>query len=123
MKEGYQSSKKQDLKVVKKKSNILDTKPSSKRSTAESASSNATGGGGDSLDALLSSLPAPGMTPEQMQKFDDLAMEVHKLKAIVLKHEIRIRDLEKTLATNNITLDTTLDLDESSSRTNNGETH
>lgn len=124
MKEGYQSTKKQDLKVVKKKSNILDTKPTSKRSTTDGesvSSGNASGGGGggDSLEALLSSLPAPGMTSEQTQKFDELAMEVHKLKAIVLKHEIRIRDLEKTLTSNNIKLDT----DESSRTTNNGETH
>ncbi|KAH9413710.1 Coronin-1C [Dermatophagoides pteronyssinus] len=126
LKEGYQSTKKQDLKVVKKKSNILDTKPTSKRSTTDgesvssgNASGGGGGGGGDSLEALLSSLPAPGMTSEQTQKFDELAMEVHKLKAIVLKHEIRIRDLEKTLTSNNIKLDT----DESSRTTNNGETH
>lgn len=120
LKEGYQSTKKQDLKVVKKKSNILDTKPASKRSTADGESSAVTGssGGGDSLDALLSSLPPPGMTPEQLQKFEELANEVHKLKAIVLKHEIRLRDTEKALAAHNITLDT-----DESSRTNNGETH
>lgn len=42
-----------------------------------------------------SPLPPPGMTPQQLQKMEELMSEVNKLKAIVLKHEVRIRDLEK----------------------------
>lgn len=40
-------------------------------------------------------LPPSGMTAVQAQKMEDLISEVNKLKAIVLKHEVRIRDLEK----------------------------
>lgn len=39
------------------------------------------------------------MTAVQAQKMEELISEVNKLKAIVLKHEVRIRDLEKKVET------------------------
>ena len=86
LKEGFQSTKKQDLKVVKKKPNILDKMPSKK---------SASGGVKDEPSPPSSPLPPSGMTAIQAQKMEDLISEVNKLKAIVLKHEVRIRDLEK----------------------------
>lgn len=86
MKEGYQSTKK-ELKVVKKKPNILDKMPVKKTASSGSKDSSPSPPG--------SPLPPPGMTPEQAQKMEDLITELNKLKAIVLKHEVRIRDLEK----------------------------
>ena len=46
-----------------------------------------------------SPLPPSGMTAVQAQKMEELISEVNKLKAIVLKHEVRIRDLEKKVET------------------------
>lgn len=99
----YQSTKKQDLKVVTKakpKSNVLDKMPGKK----------AAGGRDDSsMDTSEPAAPPPpaGMTASQAQKMEELVNEVNKLKAIVLKHEVRIRDLEKKVdvATNGETGD------------------
>lgn len=98
LKEGYQSTKKQDLKVVAKakaKSNVLDKKRTGSGSGGGGGAS--AGKGGDSMDASppASPLPPSGMTAGQAQKMEELINEVNKLKAIVLKHEVRIRDLEK----------------------------
>ena len=41
------------------------------------------------------------MTAEEKDKFNELMMEVNKLKAIVLKHEVRIRELEKVTGQSN----------------------
>ena len=88
LKEGYQSTKKQDLvKVVKKaKPNVLDKMPARK-------------GKDGSPSPPSSPLPPAGMTAVQAQKMEELINEVNKLKAIVLKHEVRIRDLEKKVET------------------------
>lgn len=84
----YQSTKKQDMKVVTKakaKSNVLDKMPGKKT------------GGDSAMDTSEPAAPPPpaGMTASQAQKMEELVNEVNKLKAIVLKHEVRIRDLEK----------------------------
>lgn len=70
----------------------------------------------------VSPLPPPGMTPEQQQKVDELERELHKMKAIVLKHEVRIRDLEKTLVTHGISLATDQNEAHSKDVKNNGDT-
>lgn len=72
MKDGYIPAKKQELKV-NKKPNILDKMPAK---TAALAASNA---------------------DSSLQKFEEMMEEIRKLKATVLKHEVRIRDLEKRL--------------------------
>lgn len=117
MKEGYQSTKKQDLKVVKKKSNILDKAP------ARKTVSDKTDGGAGANDDDVAPLPPAGMTAQELQKMEDLMLEMNKLKAIVLKHEVRIRDLEKTLTANGITLSSDNENDSGkTNRTNNGDT-
>ncbi|KPM06481.1 coronin-like protein 3 [Sarcoptes scabiei] len=116
LKEGYQSSKKQELKVVKKKSNVLDKAPARKTTSSDDGGSY----DGPAEPKIVS--PPPGMTPQQLQKFEEMCQEVNKLKAIVLKHEVRIRDLEKTLATNGIAL-TTDEQNDKAGRTNNGDAH
>lgn len=93
LKDGFQSTKKEALaKVVKKKPNVLDSRPSH-----SSSSGSKKGSAKDSPPA--SPLPPAGMTEQQQTKMDELIGEVNKLKAIVLKHEVRIRDLEKRVDT------------------------
>ncbi len=80
---------------AKAKSNVLDKK---RTGSGSGGGGGASGGkGGDSMDASppASPLPPSGMTAGQAQKMEELINEVNKLKAIVLKHEVRIRDLEK----------------------------
>ncbi|XP_023221866.1 coronin-1C-like isoform X2 [Centruroides sculpturatus] len=72
LKDGYIPAKKQELKVTKKP-NILDKMPAK--------NSNVSAGTADSSN----------------QKMDEMVEEVRKMKATLLKHEIRIRDLEKML--------------------------
>lgn len=74
---------------AKAKSNVLDKK--------RTGSGGGASAGKDSMDASppASPLPPSGMTAGQAQKMEELINEVNKLKAIVLKHEVRIRDLEK----------------------------
>lgn len=68
LKEGYKP-KKQEFKLSKSKSNILDKMPT-KAAQKETVS---------------------------QDKLDDVMEEIRKLKSIVLKQEVRIRDLEKKL--------------------------
>lgn len=117
MKEGYQSTKKQDLKVVKKK-NILDKAP-----VRKTVSDKNDGGVSTNDEQDVAPLPPAGMTAQELQKMEDLMLEMNKLKAIVLKHEVRIRDLEKTLTANGITLSSDNENDSGkTNRTNNGDT-
>lgn len=74
---------------MKKKPNILDKMPSKKSSESKDSNSS----------PPSSPLPPSGMTAVQAQKMEELISEVNKLKAIVLKHEVRIRDLEKKVET------------------------
>lgn len=108
LKDGYEATKKQDFKQVAKKSKSKLPEKKTQQSAAsnrrdekdEETSSVSL----ENMEAMLASLPPPGMTKEQTQKFDDLCTEVNKLKAIVLKHEVRIRELERTLTVNGISL-------------------
>jgi hypothetical protein len=38
---------------------------------------------------------SPALTAAQVQRVDELVSELQKMKAIILKHEVRIRELEK----------------------------
>lgn len=76
--------------MVKKKPNILDKMPAKKTASAEKDGS---------PSPPHSPLPPSGMTAAQLQKMEELVGEVNKLKAIILKHEVRIRDLEKANGT------------------------
>ncbi|RWS28755.1 coronin-like protein 3 [Leptotrombidium deliense] len=86
LREGYQPSKKAELKVTqKKKPNVLD-KTVVKKQTPSAASKEATPSpppGSPSLNSALNS------------RVEELVSELQKMKAIILKHEVRIRDLEK----------------------------
>lgn len=78
------------MKVVTKakaKSNVLDKMPG-KKAGCDSAMDTSSGSPAEPL-------PPSGMTASQAAKMEELVNEVNKLKAIVLKHEVRIRDLEK----------------------------
>lgn len=51
---------------------------------------------GNSLNSLPIELKLAHKANEEMStKITELSSELHKMKAIVLKHEVRIRDLEK----------------------------
>ncbi|CAG0881182.1 unnamed protein product [Darwinula stevensoni] len=77
------STKKEALQVTKKKPNVLDKMPS--RSSAASS--------GDSEEVPVQ--PAvPAVTEKQ---FKDVTNEIKKLKAVIVKHENRIRSLEAKL--------------------------
>lgn len=82
LKGGYtSSSKKKELKVVKKP-NILDT------------------GSNRSQQKEVEPTEAPDAAPVSNvsnEKLDEILMEMSRLKRTVVKHEIRIRDLEKLL--------------------------
>lgn len=72
LKGGYTPSKKADFKVTKK-SNILDKMPAK-------------------------TVPVAAPSPEINQKFDDITEDIRRLKLTILRHENRIRELEKRLA-------------------------
>ncbi|CAL8129858.1 unnamed protein product [Orchesella dallaii] len=90
LKEGYQSSTKKELKVSKK-ANILDKRSAGKPSPVGG------GGGGsggsepthDDFDDL-----SLAQTVSTLKMIEDMQDEIRKLKAIVVKHEKRIRVLE-----------------------------
>lgn len=116
LRDGYQPTKKTELlKVAKSKSkpkpNILDKMPAKKQLS---------GGSKDSTPSPPAS-PSPHVTAVNAvltQRVDELSSELHKMKAIILKHEVRIRDLEKKVEhgfndTNNI---------QNNETNNNGET-
>ncbi|XP_074595101.1 protein coronin [Brevipalpus obovatus] len=84
LKEGRVQSKKAEIRAPVKKPNILDKKPVKK--LTPSASKEAT--------------PSPPGSPllatsgAATQRLEELTSELKKMKAIILKHEVRIRDLE-----------------------------
>lgn len=86
LKEGYQPSKKSDMKSTKKP-NILDKGPAKKQLSANASKDNTPSPPGS---------PAPALTSALNQRIEELVSELQKMKAIILKHEVRIRDLEKT---------------------------
>lgn len=103
LKEGYQPTKKQDLKVSKKKPNVLDKMPAKMQLSSS-------GGSKDSTPSPPGS-PSPGISSAVSQRVEELVSELNKLKAIILKHEVRIRDLEKKVdQQNNDTNDNAVDV-------------
>jgi len=84
LKEGYQPTKKTELQKAKAKPkpNILDKAPIKKANSKESSPS-------------PPASPAPALTSALTQRIEELVSELQKMKAIILKHEVRIRDLEK----------------------------
>ena len=110
LKEGYRPSKKQDLKVAKKKPNLLDKMPAKKTFSSS-------GGSKESSPSPPAS-PSPAslaISAATTQKVEELMSELNKLKAIILKHEVRIRDLEKKVE------ESASDSQHHNSQTNNGE--
>lgn len=86
LKGGYQPTKKNvELKVNKNKPNVLDKLPTKKLAST---------GSKESTPSPPAS-PSPLVSSALNSKVDELVSELHKLKAIILKHEVRIRDLEK----------------------------
>lgn len=101
LKDGYQPSKKAELKKVvraKPKPNLLD-KPTAKKQSSGASSQ-------EDSDSPPAS-PSPALTSAMNDKILELLSELQKMKAIILKHEVRIRDLEKKSSKNGS--DTTLD--------------
>lgn len=88
LKEGYQPASKKESKVTrdvkKPKPNLLD-KPTAKQT--ERTSSTEPSPPPDS--------PSPAQNSALTQRVDELVSELQKMKAIILKHEVRIRELEK----------------------------
>lgn len=86
LKEGYQPSKKgAETKIVKKpKPNLLD-KPTAKQTERTSSAE----------PSPPPDSPSPAQNSAQTQRVDELFSELQKMKAIILKHEVRIRELEK----------------------------
>lgn len=125
LKEGYQPTKKTEVRVIKKpKPNLLD-KP-----TAKKGSSSATG----SVDASPSPPSSPSgvtgaasaaLTSAMNDRIMELVSELQKLKAIVVKHEMRIRELEKGSSNKTSKTDSGSNLDNvhaAGESNNNGET-
>ncbi|KAI1292171.1 Coronin-1C [Halotydeus destructor] len=101
LKEGYKptATSKGDMKpVAKKKPNILD-KPKLSRNLS----------GSKEASPSPPASPAPVISAAMNQRVEDLVSELHKMKAIILKHEVRIRDLEKKLEQAITTSDGSLD--------------
>lgn len=90
LKEGYQPTKKAEVKQTKKKPNILDKAPVKKQLS----------GSKENTPSPPSS-PGPGSvaTLALNTRVEELVSELQKMKAIILKHEVRIRDLEKKTET------------------------
>jgi len=116
LKEGYQPSKKADMKATKKKPNILDKAPVKKQLS---------GGSKDNSPSPPAS-PSPVVTSALNSRVDELVSELQKMKAIILKHEVRIRDLEKKVELSKTGTESNLDnhgsLQTGSETNNNGET-
>lgn len=88
LKDGYLPSKQQELKVTKKKPNILDKMPANKNTTSKNSSPPPSSPGPNSA-AMSEALTC------QNEKIDLLMDEIKRLKSSVIKHELRIRELEK----------------------------
>lgn len=91
-----QSSKKAEMapKVAPKpKPNVLDKAPALKKVASK-----------ENTPSPPSS-PSPALTNALTQRIEELVSELQKMKAIILKHEVRIRDLEKKVELKNDGLD------------------
>jgi len=97
--QGVEVKKAEDL-VVQKKSNVLDKPVSHKSSTAAAPSGH--GSGGADIDVKKLTMVVMEEVHKQMndiagkqkEKIDELNAEIRKLKAMIVKHESRIRTLE-----------------------------
>jgi len=101
--QGVEVKKAEDL-VVQKKSNVLD-KPVSHHKSSTSAAPGGGGGGhgaGSDIDVKKLTMVVMEEVHKQMndiagkqkEKIDELNAEIRKLKAMIVKHESRIRTLE-----------------------------
>ncbi|KAF4527162.1 hypothetical protein B566_EDAN007187 [Ephemera danica] len=88
LRDGYAPSNKQELKVKRK--NVLDKMPPKRGG----ASSHSSGSRGTDSDGETSAPPSSGVT---MKMVEDMVDEMRKLKAVIVKHETRIRYLEARL--------------------------
>ncbi|XP_054155357.1 coronin-1C-like [Oppia nitens] len=112
LKEGYQPTKNKDLKLAKKKPNLLDKLPAKKQLSSS-------GGSKESTPSPPSSpKPSGGSSGVSNQRVEELVSELNKLKAIILKHEVRIRDLEKKVEESQ-----TDSHNNHNSQQNNGDSH
>ncbi|XP_065336917.1 coronin-6 isoform X1 [Cloeon dipterum] len=86
LRDGYAPSHKKELKVKRK--NVLDKMPPKRGGSTSSMTRSSADSDGDSADA-------PVVQSGVSQKVvDDLMEEIRKLKAMIVKHENRIRSLE-----------------------------
>lgn len=89
LKEGYQPKKKgAETKVAKEVKKPKLEKPAAKQTER-------TGSTEKSTPSPPPESPAPAQNAAQTQRVDELVSELQKMKAIILKHEVRIRELEK----------------------------
>uniref|UniRef100_A0A1I8NSP2 Coronin n=1 Tax=Stomoxys calcitrans TaxID=35570 RepID=A0A1I8NSP2_STOCA len=96
LKGGYVSQSATKSLSVSKKANILNKSAVGTSKSASSATLGSCGGGGSSASNNNSSASAPisGITEKDLR---DITDEIRKLKAIIVKHENRIRALEATI--------------------------
>lgn len=92
------------VKKPKPKPNLLE-KPTAKQQqqqTSQSQQSQSSTGSTTENTPSPPSSPSPNsaVTAAVSQRIDELVSELQKMKAIILKHEVRIRDLEKKALTN-----------------------
>ncbi|XP_076364331.1 coronin-1C-like isoform X1 [Tachypleus tridentatus] len=83
LKEGFVPSRKQEFKVTKK-SNILDKMPKQSTQVASAAS-------------LSHGVVKANLALLQDKKMDELLDEIKKMKGTLIKHERRIRELERKI--------------------------
>ncbi|XP_037796752.1 coronin-6-like [Penaeus monodon] len=93
LKDGYQATQKSELKVTKKKTNILDKMPpTGKVKSEEDGKAVAV-----STEALEKVKEVTKVNDDLRKKIDELQSEMKKFKAVFLKQENRIRVLETKL--------------------------
>merc|ERR1712141_162478 len=108
MGEGVVTKKAEDL-VVSKKSNVLDKPVGHKTSTTTGPAGTSPGNGGGGAAPVSADIDVKKLTmvvmdevhkqmndiaAKQKEKIDELNAEIRKLKAMIVKHESRIRTLE-----------------------------
>lgn len=93
LKDGYQATQKTELKVTKKKTNILDKMPpTGKVKSEEDGKATAL-----SSEALEKVTEVSKVNDDLRKRIDELQAEMKKFKAVFLKQENRIRGLENKL--------------------------
>ncbi|KAK8743987.1 hypothetical protein OTU49_000948 [Cherax quadricarinatus] len=93
LKDGYQATQKTELKVTKKKTNILDKMPPTGKVKSEE-DGKATAISSEALEKVNEVLK---VNEDLRKRIDELQSEMKKFKAVFLKQENRIRVLENKL--------------------------